>query len=279
MVRRWPAVTACLLGLLQVTAFPPLGWYPVGVLALAGLFLMLDEGTPAVGARTGFAFGVGLFGGGTYWLFTAIHGFGHAPVALALFLMAGLVALMSAWYALLGYLTRRWFSHPGRLRWLVVLPGGWVLVEWARSHAFTGFPWLTLGYTQVDTWLAGYAPVGGVYLVTLATAVCAGAMGVGRWVCSLGLLASVAVWWQCHGPTRMASRWVWPLFRALSRKTSNGRQRNVMPRSRFTVIYPSQYGAPHWWSGPKRRCRCWQKKPHHSCVSSGVQPAVRAPRC
>ena len=195
--RRWPAMAALLLGLLQVTAFPPLGWFPVGVLALAGLFLLLDEGTPAVGARTGFAFGVGLFGGGTYWLFTAIHGFGHAPVALALFLMAALVALMSAWYALLGYVTRRWFCYPGRLRWLMVLPGGWVLVEWARSRAFTGFPWLTLGYTQVDTWLAGYAPVGGVYLVTLATAVCAGALAAlaradrQHWPWPVGLLVGV----------------------------------------------------------------------------------------
>lgn len=213
-VRRWPASTALLLGLLQVTAFPPLGWFPVGVVALAGLFLLLDEGTPGGGARIGFAFGVGLFSAGTYWLYTAIHGFGHAPVALALFLMAGLVALMAAWYALLGYVTRRWFSHPGRLRWLVVLPGGWVLVEWARSRAFTGFPWLTLGYTQVDTWLAGYAPVGGVYLVTLATAVCAGALaawaraGSRHWpwpvavlagTVGLGALLSVVPWTRPAG--------------------------------------------------------------------------------
>ena len=197
MARRYPASTALLLGVVQVFAFAPAAVLTLGVVTLAGLFLLFDEGTPGRAARVGFAFGVGLFAGGTYWLYTALHDFGQTPPWLALLLMAGLVALMAAWYALLGYGSRRWLLHAGPRRWLLALPGGWVLVEWARSHAFTGFPWLALGYAQVDTWLAGYAPVGGVYLVSLAAAVCAGALVT--WVrgdrrhFQLGLLVLVSV--------------------------------------------------------------------------------------
>lgn len=176
VAQRFPFLAAALLGLLQVLAFPPFGLWWLGIAVLAGFFLLLETGSPGRGARVGFGFGAGLVAGGTYWLYTAIHDFGHAPAWLALFLMAGLVALMAAWYALLGYLSRRWLTQAGPWRWLVMLPAGWVLVEWARSRAFSGFPWLTLGYPQIDTWLQGYAPVGGVYLVSLAAAVAAGAL-------------------------------------------------------------------------------------------------------
>ena len=40
--------------------------------------------------------------------------------------------------------------------------------EWLRGWMFTGFPWLALGYSQIDTWLAGYGPLLGVYGVSFA---------------------------------------------------------------------------------------------------------------
>jgi apolipoprotein N-acyltransferase len=58
----------------------------------------------------------------------------------------------------------------------VLLPAGWVLVEWFRGWFLSGFPWLALGYSQLETPLRGYAPVSGVYGTSLAAALMAGAL-------------------------------------------------------------------------------------------------------
>ena len=49
-----------------------------------------------------------------------------------------------------------------------------MLIEWSLSWFLTGFPWLALGYTAIEDPLSGFAPVGGVYAVTLAVGAAAG---------------------------------------------------------------------------------------------------------
>lgn len=90
--------------------------------------------------------------------------------------MLGLVAIMGAYHALVGYVAARWLPRGGISLWLLGMPALWVLVEWLRGWILSGFPWLALGYSQIDSWLAGYAPVGGVYLLSLLVAVSAGAL-------------------------------------------------------------------------------------------------------
>ena len=60
-------------------------------------------------------------------------------------------------------------------RLMLFLPAVWTLLEWTRGWLFTGFPWLATGYSQVPASpLAGYAPVFGIYGVTLALLASAG---------------------------------------------------------------------------------------------------------
>ena len=60
-----------------------------------------------------------------------------------------------------GFLAKR--SH----RLLMTAAIVWVLAEWVRSWIFTGFPWLSIAYSQVPfSPLAGYAPVFGAFGVS-----------------------------------------------------------------------------------------------------------------
>lgn len=173
-VARHRAWLALPIGAAVVPGFAPAGWYPLAVLSPALLFLLWEGVSPRRAAAIGFAWGAGAFLAGTWWVFTAVHVFGKAPVWLAAFLMLGLVALMAAYYALLGGSVARLGGSPP-LRWLVVLPAAWTLMEWLRGWLFSGFPWLQTGYAHSDSPLAGYAAVGGIYLVTLVSSLTAGA--------------------------------------------------------------------------------------------------------
>ncbi|HET9692846.1 MAG TPA: apolipoprotein N-acyltransferase [Steroidobacteraceae bacterium] len=170
---RWLALP---FGLVLALAFAPVDWVPLALLCPMALFLLWHETTPREAALRGFLFTGGTFLAGTYWLYHSIHLVGHAPVWIALFLMLGLVAIMGAYTALVGYVAARWFAPRGLARWLLLLPALWVVAEWVRGWFLSGFPWLALGYTQLATPLRGYAPVLGVYGVSLAAAITAGAL-------------------------------------------------------------------------------------------------------
>jgi apolipoprotein N-acyltransferase len=167
---------AFVAGGLLATSFAPLNFWPLAVLSPAALMWLWQGATPRDAARLGFWFSFATFAAGTYWLYTSICGFGGAPLWLALFLMLGLVSIMGLYQALLGYAVARWLPQTGAVRWLVAMPAAWLLVEWWRGWFLSGFSWLSLGYSQSDTWLAAFAPLTGVYGMSALLLVCAGAL-------------------------------------------------------------------------------------------------------
>jgi apolipoprotein N-acyltransferase len=145
----------------------------VGVIAPAALFGLIRGLPPRRAAWVGAAFGFGLFAVGTYWLYTCLHIFGLVPVWLTVLLQAALVASMAAYTAAVCFVANRFWLKPGMTRDWLVLPGLWMLLEWLRGWALSGFPWLSLGYAFIDSPLAGWAPLLGVYGVTWAAAIAA----------------------------------------------------------------------------------------------------------
>ena len=77
---------------------------------------------------------------------------------------------------LLGWLVAKFLPARGALRWMVGIPGAWLLIEWWRSWFLSGFGWLALGYAHTDNWLGALAPVIGQYGLGLLTLVMAGAL-------------------------------------------------------------------------------------------------------
>jgi apolipoprotein N-acyltransferase len=173
--RRVQSLVAFMSGAALTLAFAPFDLWPFAIACPAVLFSLWQGAAPRRAAWLGFVFNCATFLAGTYWLYISIHGFGKAPLAVALVLMLGLVAFMGAYGALSGYIAARWLPRMGALRWLVGLPGLWVLVEWIRGWFLSGFPWLSLGYAGINSWLAGFAPLSGAYGLSLLIAISAGA--------------------------------------------------------------------------------------------------------
>jgi apolipoprotein N-acyltransferase len=179
IIHRSPFIIAFVLGAVTVLGFAPFSFFPLPVLTLAILLrLWTHAATPRRAAVTGFAYGLGFFLCGVSWVYVSLHDFGAMPVplaALATLLFCAFLALFPGLAAAL--VAASPVSTAPKL--LLVGPAVWTLLEWLRGWIFTGFPWLALGYSQVPmSPLAGYAPVVGVYGVTLATVTSAGLMVV-----------------------------------------------------------------------------------------------------
>ncbi len=152
-------VTSLLLGALCVFGFAPFYVFIIPILSLAGLFYLWQLTTsPKQAAKIGFAFGLGFFIAGIYWIYISLHDIGGMPfwmAGLATFLLCAFLALFPA---IVGYLAKC-SAH--------LLPSAailWVLSEWVRDWIFTGFPWLAVGYSQAPfSPIAGYAPILGIF--------------------------------------------------------------------------------------------------------------------
>ncbi len=220
--QRVSAALSLAAGALTPLAFAPFDAWPCAILGPALLLLALGEANPRVAVLRGWLFGVGFYGTGVSWVYVSIHEFGYAPAWLA----AGLTGLFIMGLALmpagLCWAWRRWFSMtPATL--LIGFPGLWIITEWVRYWLLSGFPWNYLGYAYLDTPLAGWAPLGGVYALSWMSVSTAGALVVllGRnlpaWPRAAALLLMALTWlggWQlnrmewttplAHAPVRVA---------------------------------------------------------------------------
>jgi apolipoprotein N-acyltransferase len=164
---------AFLLGAAAVLAFAPLDFFPLAVVTLAALIALWQERTEKQAALIGFAFGMGLFGFGVSWVYVSLHDYGGMPALLAAIATFLFCALLALFPAAAGFLQAR-VSLSDFSRSVIFVPALWTLTEWVRGWIFTGFPWLALGYSQTPpSPLAGYAPIIGVYGVSLAVMVSA----------------------------------------------------------------------------------------------------------
>ena len=168
-------VIAFLLGAATTLAFAPFGWSLISQLLLIPLLYVCLTAAPRDAGGHTFWFGFGLFLTGTYWIYISVHVFGNAAVWIAVVLMIGLALIMATFVSIAGWLISR-LSNGEPWLLVVVAPAAWVLIEWLRGWALTGFPWMALGYAQIDSAYAGWAPVAGVYGVSFMAVLSAAAV-------------------------------------------------------------------------------------------------------
>ena len=169
---------AAVAGAALTLSFAPFGLWWLAPLLLAVLFLLIEGAPGRERALRGFWFGFGAFATGTYWLYISIHDFGGVAPPIAVAICGALILLMAAYLAAWGYLSGLVAPREPAWQFLAVLPATWVGVEWLRGWLFSGFPWLSLGYGQIDGPLSAWAPVVGVHGVSLLLALAAGALTV-----------------------------------------------------------------------------------------------------
>lgn len=172
---RLGALAATLLGAASVAGYAPLYLFPLPIVTLAALMLLWHgAGSPRRAAWLGWYYGLGFFLAGVSWVYVSLHTFGAMPAPVAAFFTLLFCAYLALFPAAAGYLAAR-LPVAAAMKYAVLVPVAWTVLEWVRSWLFTGFPWLALGYSQVPASpLAGYAPVFGIGGVTLATAAAAG---------------------------------------------------------------------------------------------------------
>ncbi|MEE8388129.1 MAG: apolipoprotein N-acyltransferase [Acidiferrobacterales bacterium] len=173
---RWREnLLALVAGAVMPLAFAPVSLFPFSLLSLALLFnLWLNNPAARRSAVLGFYFGIGLFAVGVSWVFVSMHNFGNMSAPLAVFATVLFIAPLALYVAAVGWLQAQFSSMPAFWRLLLVMPSLWVLVEWIRSWLLTGFPWLTVGYSQTTLPLSGYAIWLGVFGVSFMVAGSAG---------------------------------------------------------------------------------------------------------
>jgi apolipoprotein N-acyltransferase len=183
-------VVALVSGMLLPLAFAPLDFYFLAFISPA-LWLATLLNTSALRAFwRGWLYGLGMMLIGASWVFVSIHFYGNTPAWLAALGTFGFVAVLGLFFALQGFCFVRFFPTNHWLKLTLAFACMWVFQEWLRSFVLTGFPWLLLGNSQIDTWLSNYAPIGSVYLVSFFVAICAGLL-VNLWYSPRHYLMSV----------------------------------------------------------------------------------------
>ena len=168
---------ALLAGGLITLSLAPFNYWPLGVASSALFVILFHQLSPKAAALRGWCFGFGLFASGASWVYVSIHEFGYAPVPLAIFITFLFTGGLALTWLIFAYVYAR-FIRP--------LPYGnslgyaaiFVLCEWFRSWFLTGFPWLYVGYGYLDTPLAGWAPVAGVYALSFIVALSGAAIAI-----------------------------------------------------------------------------------------------------
>jgi apolipoprotein N-acyltransferase len=111
----------------------------------------------------GWIAGLAYFVGTTYWTGSVMRQYGDLQSVIATALMLALAAYLALYPAFFALILQRLVARFGR-RGILLAPAVWVATEFGRGYLFTGFPWVSLGYSQATVLpVAQLASVCGVW--------------------------------------------------------------------------------------------------------------------
>ncbi len=149
-------VLALFSGILLAVSFSFSQCWILAWFAFVPLLLALDHQSAKKAFLFSYLFGLVFWAGTIYWL---IH--------VTLFGQILLIFYLAFYFGLFGLAISviRSPAHP--LTRILFISSVWVLLEYARSHLLTGFPWALLGYSQyANLPVIQIADIAGVWLVS-----------------------------------------------------------------------------------------------------------------
>ena len=278
---RLKALLAIVLGALLPLSLAPFGWWPLGLVSIAGWLWLLDR-SAAGAAALGFAYGVGKYGVGVSWVYVSIHLYGGASPWLAGFLVLLFVCGLALFTLAQGWVYGLLRMSPEAVRETLPASGGplapkglvaprfwrmalfnawlfaavWVLFEWLLTWFLSGFPWLFPGYGHLQTPLANLIPLGGVSFASLGVVVTAAFLllalrpGAGWSFRVAALAVAVAPW--LLGLALSTVQWVAPAGeRSVALVQGNVDQAvKWLPESRAPIIQRYLDLSEPYWGSP-----------------------------
>jgi apolipoprotein N-acyltransferase len=206
-------VLATVLGAAASGALPPVHALPLLIVAFTGLMWQIEGARRGRGAfAVGWWFGFGHFTVGLYWIAHALLVDAAKFGWLIPFAVGGLAAGFAIYTGLVGLAVR--LLRGRGLSGVLLLAVAWMLAEWARAHALTGFPWNLIGtaWAAIPAMMqpASLAGLYGLGFVTVAIAAMPATLarrGAGlsqRWIGTAAAAAVLALCWS-YGSVRLAA--------------------------------------------------------------------------
>jgi len=145
-------------------AFAPFQFWFISVASIAALiYLWQTSSSSRQSFLVGWFFGLGYFAAGIYWVYISLHDFGNATPLVATLITVLLICWQGLYIGLLGLAVQCIKSAFSIRATYLLLPPLWFSMEWLKGIVITGFPWLSVGYSHLDSPLAPIAPWIGTY--------------------------------------------------------------------------------------------------------------------
>lgn len=149
----WPGLSAALIGLVAACGFPPLHAWWVALPALALLVAHIRSAPTWRGAAwRGWMFGWAHLTLANNWIATAFTHQAKMPEFLGWLAVPLLCVYLAIYPALAAMAAHLASKRAGPLAFGAVFAAAWIVSEWVRSWAFTGYPWPPLGLVLLGGW-------------------------------------------------------------------------------------------------------------------------------
>ena len=163
-----------LAGCILPLAFAPINAWPIAIISLYVFCKLITQVSIKHVFWHGLLFGIGYFSVGVSWVFISIHDYANTNVTLAIIITGIFVLILALYIAITAVVSKylsNLFKSSIKYNSIIILPSTWLMLEILRSWLFTGFPWVLIGYSQINSPLIGYAPIVSVYGISFLTLV------------------------------------------------------------------------------------------------------------